>query len=517
MVRVRPTTPHAPTGRSRTETGQTLLQSRLRLLVGLMLVITVAFYVANLVMVVAALEKPWPRHAHISYWLVVVFLGAVWLACRRWRVPAPVLRGLDVVMTVLVSNSMFLGPVDVIPEKILETMVILHAVMLTLYARAIFLPSSALRTFVVSTVAAAPLAAYALTTEPLRLAVWKLVWLAAAVTVATAGSKVIYGLRRDVQRARRLGQYTLDEKLGEGGMGEVYRASHALLRRPTAVKLLKPERIGEAELQRFEREVQLTASLSHPNTVSVYDFGLTSEGSFYYAMEYLDGLDLDRIVKGDGPQPPERVVHVMRQVLGALTEAHGIGLIHRDIKPGNVILCERGGVLDVAKVVDFGLVKDLEAADGTTRDGALMGTPLYLSPEAILSADVDQRSDLYSLAAVGYLLLTGQHVFDGQTVVEVCSHHLHTRPRPPSEKLGRPLPASLEAWLLRCLEKEPDKRPATAAEAAAALDADGLGQEWTAGRARAWWAGPGDELRREVEPGERTDRATLTLGRIQTT
>ena len=210
---------------------------------------------------------------------------------------------------------------------------LLH-VNLILFMRSIFIPSSARRTLAVSAAAALPLAVYSLATETVRLSVWKVMWLLAAITVASAGSAVIYGLRREVRHARQLGQYTLEEKLGEGGMGVVYRARHAMLRRPTAVKLLRPERMGEASLRRFEREVQLTAGLSHPNTVSVFDFGRTPDGVFYYAMEYLDGLTLDELVAGDGAQPPARVVHILRQVLGALTEAHGIGLVHRDVRGG---------------------------------------------------------------------------------------------------------------------------------------------------------------------------------------
>jgi serine/threonine-protein kinase len=262
-----------------------------------------------------------------------------------------------------------------------------------------------------------------------------------------------------------------------------------MLRRPTAVKLLPPEKAGQAALERFEREVQLTARLSHPNTVAVFDYGRTPDGVFYYAMEYLDGTNLDTLVREDGPQPPARVAHVLRQVASALVEAHGIGLIHRDVKPENIILCERGGVPDVAKVVDFGLVKDLERGGAAlSRADVVQGTPLYLSPEAITAPDrVGAPGDLYALGAVGYYLLTGQHVFGGATLVEVCSHHLHTLPVPPAERLGRPVPASLEALLLSCLEKDPARRPASALALREALgDLAGVGA-WSEQEARDWW------------------------------
>jgi serine/threonine-protein kinase len=207
-------------------------------------------------------------------------------------------------------------------------------------------------------------------------------------------------------------------------------------------------------------------------------------------MEYLEGTDLEALVREDGPQPPARVVHVLQQVASALVEAHDIGLIHRDIKPENIILCERGGIPDVAKVVDFGLVRDLEPASGArlTQANVVQGTPLYLSPEAIKAPDaVDARSDLYGLGAVGYYLVTGTHVFRGATTVEVCSHHLHTRPQPPSERLGREVPAGLERLILACLEKDPALRPASAAELRDAFrDLDDVGR-WCEGEARQWW------------------------------
>ncbi|MEM9195971.1 MAG: protein kinase, partial [Myxococcota bacterium] len=232
-----------------------------------------------------------------------------------------------------------------------------------------------------------------------------LLWWTAISTVAVVVSWVTYGLRRAVSQAVRLGQYSLEEKIGEGGMGQVFRASHAMLQRPTAVKLLA--NATENEARRFEREVQLTAQLSHPNTVVVFDYGRTTNGIFYYAMEYLDGWNLEQLVHEWGPQPPSRVIHVLQQVCSALQEAHAAGLIHRDIKPANIILCERGGREDVAKILDFGLVKELTApnvGDGTGQN-TLLGTPLYMAPEAIRgAATADHRADLYAVAAVGYFI-----------------------------------------------------------------------------------------------------------------
>jgi len=203
----------------------------------------------------------------------------------------------------------------------------------------------------------------------------------------------------------RLGQYEIVSMLGEGGMGAVYRAEHALLKRPAALKLLLPERTGPENLARFEREVRLTAQLTHPNTVAVYDYGHTPDGQFYYAMEYLDGLTLEALVKRYGPQPPARVIYILAQAAGALAEAHALGLIHRDVKPANILFCDRGGVPDVVKLVDFGLAKSVstEASPALTQAGTLAGTPLYLSPEAISdAARVDHRADLYALGGVGY-------------------------------------------------------------------------------------------------------------------
>jgi serine/threonine-protein kinase len=268
-----------------------------------------------------------------------------------------------------------------------------------------------------------------------------------AIITCTVISWVIYGLRAEVREARRLGQYTLEQKLGEGGMGVVYRASHAMLRRPTAIKLLLPDRAGKEALTRFEREVRRTAMLTHPNTVTVFDYGRTADGVFYYAMELLEGASLAEIVEVDGPQPGERVIHLLEQAAGSLAEAHDAGLIHRDVKPGNILVVDRGGIADLVKVVDFGLVKDVgvRARGGPTPEPALTladtitGTPLYMAPETVTAPEtVDARTDLYALGAVGYWLLTGTHVFGGHSIIEVCGHHKHSCPiLPPRDSAVR--------------------------------------------------------------------------------
>jgi serine/threonine-protein kinase len=315
-------------------------------------------------------------------------------------------------------------------------------------------------------------------------------WWAIVTVAATIVSSVVFGLRAEVRRARRLGQYTLEAKIGEGGMGVVYRAQHGMMQRPTAIKLLRPEHAGEASLKRFEREVQLTARLTHPNTITLFDYGRTPDGVFYYAMELLDGASLERVVTIAGPLAAARVIHVLHEVAGALVEAHGAGLIHRDIKPANIILCCQGGLYDFPKVVDFGLVKDLDpgADPALTRADTIAGTPLYIAPEAITAPEsVSPQADLYSLAAVGYFALTGRPVFDGRTLVEVCSHHIHARPEPPSSRLGTPVPADLEALLLECLEKDPRRRPSGAHELRRRLQACAAFGAWTQDEARAWW------------------------------
>ncbi len=327
---------------------------------------------------------------------------------------------------------------------------------------------------------------------------------AIVVAMAAAFSRIVHGLRKEVSDIRRLGQYTLEEKLGEGGMGVVYRASHAMLRRPTAIKLLLPDRAGKDALIRFEREVRRTAMLTHPNTVTVFDYGRTTDGVFYYAMELLEGASLDEIIEIDGPQPEERVIHLLEQAAASLAEAHDAGLIHRDVKPGNILVVDRGGISDLVKVVDFGLVKDVgfKASSGATSEPALSmanaitGTPLYIAPETLTApATVDARTDLYALGAVGYWLLTGTHVFSGKSIVEVCAHHLHSTPERPSTRLGRLVAPDLEAVLLDCLAKRSGDRPASAHILRERLRACAAAGRWTNERAAQWWALHRRELR----------------------
>jgi hypothetical protein len=303
---------------------------------------------------------------------------------------------------------------------------------------------------------------------------------------------VVARLQREAQKAaieaKHLGQYRLEERIGAGAMGVVYRGHHAMLRRPTAIKMLNVDKVNDASIERFEREVQITCKLNNPSTVAIYDYGRTPEGVFYYAMEYLDGIDLQALVDRFGPQPVGRVIRILKQICGSLYEAHSQGLVHRDIKPANIMLNRRGGEPDVVKVLDFGLVKAIDDAKRAQASGGLAGTPLYMSPEAIQTPDqVDACSDLYAVGAVGYFLVTGQPVFNATTLAELCQQHVSTVPAAPSERLGRPVSAELESELLACLEKSRARRPQTARDLANLLDRVPTATSWSLEQAEAWW------------------------------
>ena len=288
-----------------------------------------------------------------------------------------------------------------------------------------------------------------------------------------------------------LGLYRLMEKLGEGGMGEVWRGRHQLLARPCAVKVIRPERLRDSNrektIERFRLEAKAIARLSSPNTVRLFDFGVTETGSFYFVMELLEGLDLASLVQRFGPVPPERALEVLRQACRSLGEAHAAGLLHRDIKPHNLHLCRLGLEFDVIKVLDFGLVKSLrEGAADLTADGILTGTPAYMPPERVQGRDADERSDIYALGCVAYWMLTGQTLFSGDPMAMML-HHVRTAPQPPSKSAPGVNPERLEQIVLACLEKSPERRQPSAIELWRHLEDEKVVAPWTAERAESWW------------------------------
>jgi len=322
----------------------------------------------------------------------------------------------------------------------------------------------------------------------------------AAAAWAIPVGRYLYRLGAQVNKARAMGSYELIELIGRGGMGEVWTARHRMLARMSAIKLIRPEMLGidnldhtSVLLRRFEREARATAALRSPHTVVLYDYGMSGEGSFYYVMELLDGLDLETLVQRFGPQPAPRVAHFLRQAAKSLAEAHDNGLVHRDIKPRNIFSCRMGTDYDFVKVLDFGLVKILarnqdETQTGLTRAGVTTGTPAYMAPEiATGSAAIDGRADLYSLGCVGYWLLTGQLVFDGPNAMAIALAHVQTEPVPPSRRTEIHIPPTLENVILRCLEKDPARRPQTARELFSLLSAPGAIETWSQEGAERWW------------------------------
>ncbi|HET7038402.1 MAG TPA: serine/threonine-protein kinase [Gemmatimonadales bacterium] len=312
------------------------------------------------------------------------------------------------------------------------------------------------------------------------------------------GSRIVHRLVTEVGRARELGSYRLVERLGGGGMGEVWRAQHRLLARPAAIKLISPAQLGdmgserrETMLARFEREAQATAAMRSPHTVELYDFGRAGDGAFYYVMELLDGLDAQTLVDRHGPLPAERVTYLLRQACHSLGEAHDQGLIHRDVKPANVFVCRYGRELDWVKLLDFGLVKgspDQGRDPRLTGEGYVGGTPDFMAPEQVLGdRPVDGRADIYALGCVAYWLLTGHTVFRGANAVATMMQHVQETPEPPSRRTELCIPAELDRTVLQCLEKDPARRPATADELSAQLAEVPLAQPWTPERARRWW------------------------------
>ncbi len=462
-----------------------------------------------------------------------------WFFCRRGHRSILTIRGLEMgslsVGCALLCWMSLSVSIHEAPGMVLTSVM---AVALT--ARAVFVPSSFWRSLVLAYGAAIPIALAVywnvlhidrarwasvfpdiMSQTPTALALNNasvtVVWWLVPATLTALASKVIYGLRRQVRRAKQLGQYRLVRKLGEGGMGRVYEARHRLLRRPTAIKLIDPSAQQDDQLRRFEREVQLTASLVHPNVVAVFDYGHTQDGVFYYAMELVEGATLAELVAASGPQEPSRVVHLLHQAASALVEAHAAGLVHRDIKPANLMVHSARGVRDILKVLDFGLVKHVAGTDGDlSRSNLISGTPNYLSPEAISEPRaVGSASDIYALGCVAYFLLTGTEVFEGDTVLRICADHLHQAPMPPSRRLGRQLPAPLEELVLRCLEKDPADRPQSMAALCVAFEELPI-TRWTEADKITWWDRYGEGIAKQRSHSKAEGPLTIELARSAT-
>ena len=509
-------TPWAVSGE---EEARAYLQTRLTLLYRVM------FWAYVLLVAAQAVLWEWPGLAkkpidqnaiYITATVSLVIMAVIWrgvLVRRRLSIKA--LQGIDYFFA-LGSGAVFgicaLFARDYPPSHYVSLVYCYIAV----FVRTIIVPSTGRQTLFAGLLLFLPMivAAIILTfvantiAPPIVFAIAATLLSVVAILLASAGSNIIYGLRRQVSAAQQLGSYKLQRKIGEGGNGAVYLAHHIMLRRPTAVKLLLPDRVGADNLERFEREVQHMSQLTHPNTVAVYDYGRSPDGVFYYAMEYLGGgIDLENLVRKHGPQPSGRVAAILEQVCGALQEAHDNNIIHRDIKPANIILCERGGMPDIAKVVDYGLVKEI-TANVPDSGQVILGTPAYVAPEAVTDPDrVGPTCDLYALGAVGYFLLTGRRVFEGKTAVETCIQHVTAAPRPPSAVSASYVDPKLEAVLMKCLMKRPEQRFGSAAEMAAALRAISK-RDWDLPDALSWW---GDFRTQQQEARVNGQHSTLSI------
>jgi serine/threonine protein kinase len=493
--------------------GSPFVQARLGLLGKTVFLLSFGFFlVINGILVLGGGLGVLPmlvNQANIWHALASSGMAVLWAVTRVRPWSLRVLGALDGGSLLWAGSALAMMAAQPDPKQLMAG---LFALSVTMMARAVLIPSTAKRTFVLSWISAAPLLLVSFVFhEPLEMpgfstgllkllvSVNAFLWLVISVTLSTVTSATIYGLRQQVKQATEIGHYTLEERIGTGGMGEVWRAHHRMLIRPAAVKLVKlsalgsaPGRDPELRLRRFEREARATAGLKSPHTVQLYDFGMTDDGTLYYVMELLDGMDLDTLVERFGPVPPERAVHLLLQVCASLDDAHQNGLIHRDIKPANLIVSRVGADWDFVKVLDFGLVK-LDGARQSpeslrlTAESSVSGTPGYMAPEVVLGTETDHRIDIYSVGCVAYWLVTGKLLFEGPGAVKVMYDHVHTPPPPPSSRSDQEIPAGLEALILDCLAKDREQRPASAAALQARLQALLLPSPWNRERAESWW------------------------------
>jgi eukaryotic-like serine/threonine-protein kinase len=450
----------------------------------------------------------WRFHVSDVFGFMAVAMGvAVYVACRRgWLSPT---RLLDLGLVFQVAGAFGLAAKefwDGVPPTAGYSFLFVPRECVWIVAYPLVVPNTPSKVLVASLLAAS-MGPAALALSPIvsgttidRPAVFALYFLTSNYLCAVTAyvvARIVYRFNVRLKHARDIGSYELIERLGKGGMGEVWRAKHRLLARPAAIKLIRRDVLGanertrDALVRRFEREAHDTATLESVHTIRVYDFGITEEADFYYAMELLNGLSLERLVQVFGPMEPARVVHLLRQVCHSLREAHAHGLVHRDIKPANIFVCRLGPDDDFVKVLDFGIVKHVEGSATLTKltmGGGALGTPAYMAPEIALGHfNVDARADIYSLGCVAYYMLTGQLVFSAETPVGMALAHVHEQPVPPSERSEFQIPVALEATILECLAKDPDARPASAAVLEQRLAGTVPSDAWTAGVAHAWW------------------------------
>jgi len=516
-----------------TSEGRSFVRERLALLGKTVALISLGMLVVFFVMHAALETLPPEAFVHSRRMLArfggVVTMGLLWLVATRGDSSLRTLGIIDAV-SLIVTCVFFALMIESTPGGYRIGVL---AATICVIARAIVVPSSPRRTMILSSLAMLPVLAASLVflaphfvaddrpplprgSAMIVVGVTVLLWSAAAVVVAWVASRVIYGLRQQVKEAAELGAYTLEARIGSGGMGEVWRARHRMLIRPAAVKLIRPEIAAKADhellMRRFEREARATSALSSPHTVQLFDFGVAADGTLYYVMELLEGFNLEQLVMRFGPQTAERVVYILGQLCSSLAEAHRNGLVHRDIKPANVFLTRPDGAADFVKVVDFGLVKvdSLEPQKDEpklTVTGMSVGTPAFMAPEVIAGAEkTDHRLDLYSVGCVAFWLLTGRLVFEGNSMT-VIADHLRTPPPRPSSRVELPIPRELDELILACLEKQPADRPASAAAVIERLQAIPLTTAWTLERAERWWA----TYARDV--GVRQSAADLLVGK----